>query len=183
MKRLLLILCAVASAFGQTAVNQTSGPPPTPFSDLYFYDASSNLQYDCRAPQKNVVTSWARSDASLTSIVDSSTTSTLTFAAAHGLYPGARITIKGATVDTDLNGTYTVLTTPLSTTATITTASVADATYNEATLIVTTTNPITTSAIWAIRVFTYSSGLMSGSYWATAATTDARLKCSERTNY
>jgi hypothetical protein len=182
MKRLALFLYAALAAFGQTAINQVSGPPPSAYVDLYFYDAS-NLQYNCRAPQNVATTSWTIAATTITNIVDASNTSTVTTSAAHGLYPGARVVIKGATVDVDLDGAYTVLTTPLATTFTVTTANVSDATYTDAGLVITTKNPVTTASVWAIKAYTYSSGVLSGSYWATGATTAARLKCSERANY
>lgn len=80
------------------------------------------------------------SDLTLTSIVNSGTTATITFHSTHygtvELQAGDTITISGATVDTDLNGTYTV-NSKTSTTVTVTTASVTNATYTESTLTVT----------------------------------------------
>lgn len=184
MKRFLLVLICACVALAQTPVNQVGGPPPSAFISLYFYDASNNLQYECRAPQSGAVTTWTKAASTLTNIVDSSNTATLTFAAAHKLYVGARITIAGVTTDPDLNGTYVVKTVPLTTTATITTASVTDTTYTDAGMTVSTSNPLTSATVWAIHVFTYdASNLLTAAYWATAATTAARLKCDDRATY
>ncbi|NQV21608.1 MAG: hypothetical protein HQ511_09350, partial [Rhodospirillales bacterium] len=59
---------------------------------------------------------------------------TATTLAVHNLVIGNPVVVSGATVDTDLNGGYTVATVPTSKTFTFTTASVADAAYVEATL-------------------------------------------------
>jgi hypothetical protein len=71
--------------------------------------------------------------ATLTSISVAANVGTVTWPA-HGLEAGCSVTISGATVDTDLNGTYAIVTAPTADTFTIATAAVADATYTEATL-------------------------------------------------
>lgn len=85
---------------------------------------------------------WTVAATTLTSIVVSTNVATATTGAAHGLVPGSQVTISGATVDTSLNATYTVLTTPAPTTLTFTTSSVSDATYTESTLVMTTPTTI-----------------------------------------
>ncbi len=69
----------------------------------------------------------------LTSIAVATNVGTVTWPA-HGLEASCSITISGATVDTDLNGTYTIASVLTADTFTITTAAVANATYTEATL-------------------------------------------------
>lgn len=182
MKKLILMALVCASGlFAQTAVNQTSGPPPHADQDLYFYDGSGNLQYDCRARQFNVPNSWQRSDSSLTSIVVATNVGTVTTASAHGLYIGARVTVSGSTTAA-LNGVYTVVSAPTSTTYTIATSGVGDGTYNTANLAVSTNNPLTVSPVWAIKVFTYSGTSLTASYWADAKV-GGTLKCSDRATY
>jgi hypothetical protein len=105
MKTTILSLVLAAVAFAQTPVNQSGGPPPSAIQKLFYYDGSSNLTYICNAAQNGRSTSVKRSDSSLTNIVVSTNVGTVTTAAVHGLYIGARVTISGATVDTDLNGT------------------------------------------------------------------------------
>lgn len=75
----------------------------------------------------------------VTSIVDSSTTATVTTPTPHGLITGDIVKISGATVDTDLNGNYSVTVTT-TTVFTVTSANVTDATYTESTLRVTKLN-------------------------------------------
>lgn len=179
-----IALLLAGSAWGQgQAVSQVSDPPPTAVLNLFYYDGSSNLQYVCSARQNQMRdTTQKRSDSTLTNIVDAANTSTVTTATAHGLYIGARVTITGATVDTDLNGTYTVATVPSSTTYTITTASVSDATYTESTLVITTYYPLTTLPVWAIKVLTYATTTLTATYWARASV-GYGLACTDRTTY
>lgn len=75
----------------------------------------------------------------VTSIVDLVNTATVTTTSPHGLVTGDIVKISGATVDTDLNGNYSV-TVSSTTVFTVTSASVSDATYTEATLRVTKLN-------------------------------------------
>ncbi len=181
MKLLVAMLCA-AAVWGQT-VNQTNDPPPTAELKLFYYDGSSNLQYICWARQNQMKDSTQkRSDSTLTSIVVLTNVGTVTTASAHGLYIGARVVITGATVDTDLNATYTVATVGSSTTYTIATSSVANATYTDAGLVITTTYPLTTAPVWAIQVLTYATTTLTGSFWARASV-GYGLACTDRTTY
>ncbi len=185
MKTIALSLILAAAAFAQgSPVNITSDPPPAAVVSQFFYDASNNLQYICKSPQRGPTSVQKRTDSTLTSIAYlTSTTATVTTASAHGLYVGARVTVSGATVDTDLNGTTTVLTVPSSTTYTITIANVANATYTESTLVVTTTYPLLTAPKWAIQAFTYNgSNYLTGSYFANAST-GYGLACTDRATY
>ena len=88
------------------------------------------------------VTTWATT-ARITSVVDSGTTATLTFVFPHGMTTSSRLTISGVTTDTDLNGTYAVVSVPTTKTLTITTANVTDGSYtpgNNPSLSITTNN-------------------------------------------
>lgn len=157
-----LVLCLIASAvWGQTIVNPTQGPPPDAFTTLLYYDGSNNVEYACKAKAIQPSFSWTRSATTLTNIIVATNVGTATTSSAHGLAVGNPVTVSGATVDTDLNGTYYVQTIGSSTTFTITTASVADATYNESTLAVATVAPRTTAAVWDIVHYNYTTSYVS----------------------
>lgn len=192
--KILVSLLLASSLFGQIAGGVYNVDPFQAPEVLYFRDGSNNLEYTCTATNPSLKTVFARTvaasqppipssaPATLTSIVDSSNTSTVTTSAAHGLAIGHRIIVSGATGDTDLNGTYTVATVPSSTTFTITTASVTDATYNEATLTVTTTAPRTNLNIWLITKSYWTSSYIDRTIFAYGQT--ARNKaCDSRTSY
>lgn len=78
--------------------------------------------------------SFLRSDDSLTSIAVATNVGTATTVAAHKVSVDDLITVQGATVDTDLNNSYTVASVLTPTTFTFPTVDVADATYTESTL-------------------------------------------------
>lgn len=153
----LALICAFVS-FAQRPVGSpvtiSSGPESSPFTSLYYRDGSGNIEYVCVAERKQSTFSWSTASTSLTSIVDSSNTSTVTTAADHGLSVGNPVTISGAS-DADLNGTYYVQTVPTSTTFTITTASVTDASYTSG-ITMTTTAPRTSVGIWTITKLSYT---------------------------
>ncbi len=109
-----------------------------------------------KAAAKQPSFSWYRASATLTSIVVLTNAGTVTTSTAHGLAVGNLVTISGATVDTDLNGTYYIQTVGSTTTFTITTASVANATYTESTLEVATMAPRSSAAQWDIFKYTTS---------------------------
>jgi len=160
-------------------VNQSSGPPVSAWTTLYFYDGSSNLEYICHARPNQAEKVFARSDNSLTNIVVSSDVATATTAANHGLQVGNKIVVSGATVDADLNGTYIIATVPSPTTFTFATVDVADATYTESTLQFVTTAPRSTEPIWAIQRYQYSAGNLSVLQWAEGNSTDGHI-CDDR---
>ena len=171
MKRLIMLaLACVAAVLAQDGptVVQSEGPPNSKWTSLLFRDGSSNTEYVCFAPLRQPTFTFRRSGTSptITQIVDSGTTGTVTFSAAHGLAVGNRIVISGATVDTDLNGTYLVATVGSSTTLTITTASVTDATYTDATLAIATSAPRSSVAIWTIQRIFYTSTEADRTTWA-----------------
>jgi hypothetical protein len=196
MKRYLLALACAVSLYAQgsgSPVNQTSAPPPAPFVNLLDYSGTS-LIYVGIAPQflqpvpscSNLgSTCIQRTDSTLTSIVVLTNVATVTCSTACGVWTGQRVTVSGATVDTDLNGTYTVssVTSTSATTYTFTTASVSNNTYNESTLRIATSQPLTTQSVWAIRVLKYdgSSNLIS-TEWANASVA-MNLAYSNRTSY
>lgn len=178
----LAVLC-VTLVLGQGAVPTALSTPSYPEVKQFFVDGSGNLQYICTARQKTGQTTVKRTDATLTNIAVSSNTATLTTASAHNLYVGARVTVSGATVDTDLNATYTILTVPSATTYTFTTVAVSNATYTESTLVVTTDFPLLSGLLWSIQVYQYSAtSVMSGSLWA-ASNVAYNLACSNRATY
>lgn len=69
----------------------------------------------------------------VTSITDATATATVVTPSPHGLITGDIVKVSGATVDTDVNGNYSVTVTN-STTFTFTSANVTDAAYTETTL-------------------------------------------------
>ena len=160
MKSLLIALLFAFAAMAQEGitVNQSSGPPPAPYTPFFDYAGGSNLIYMCKARpvQSPYVVSVAGK--SMTNIVVSTDVGTVNWTA-HGLAVGNSITVAGTAVDTDLNATYYVQTVPDANSLTITTASVADGTYTTG-LTITTTAPRNTAAIWYIEKYTYSGNNM-----------------------
>lgn len=101
--------------------------------------ASTGVDYLLRKMSDADFRFYRRSDSTLTSIVVAANVATATTAAAHGLWIGRQVTVAGATVDTDLNGVYSIVAVPTSTTFTFRTVSVANATYTESTLVASVT--------------------------------------------
>jgi hypothetical protein len=194
MKRLLIGLAVCACAFGQQTVRTSDRPAPESTEDLYFYDGSSNLEYICTADTPSVISVFGVTAAlsnqprssigavTITNIVDATNTATATFSGAHGLAVGHRIVVSGGTVDTDLNGTYTVATVADSTHITFTTANVSDATYTDTGLIITTTAPRSNSNVWSIKKFSYTSTSINRGRWLNG-TPAGNLACDSRTTY
>lgn len=155
-KALLLLLALALPCVSQNsdpAVSMSGGPPSRGWTALYKYTIISSadyIEYICLAPTNQLPLS-----ASITQIVDSSNTATVTTAVAHGLSVNNKVVIAGVTGDTDLNGTYVILTVPSSTTFTFTSASVTDATYNNTGITLTSSAPRTNLPIWAIKKYTY----------------------------
>lgn len=134
------------------AVSISGGPPSRGWTVIYTYTAISGTDYPQYICQTRNQAEWS---AAVTQVVDSSNTATVTTSAAHGLQINNRVEIAGVTGDTDLNGTYIVLTVPSSTTFTVTSASVTDATYNNAGITISSSAPRTNASIWAIKKYTY----------------------------
>lgn len=104
----------------------------------------------------------------VTSIVDATNTATVTTTTPHGLVTGDIVKISGGTVDTDINGNYSVTVTT-TTAFTVTSANVTDATYTEATLRVTKLNRKAAVLVRGPAIIT-SAGLNWGSSDATGIT-------------
>ena len=168
MKEIKLVLLAVLFAvplFAQPEMRSNSGPELTKWAWRIEYDASGNIEYYGKARAFGHASgdsattdtfTWRRSTSTITNIVDAANVATVTLSAAHGLQPGCAITVAGATVDTDLNGTYIVVTAdPAATTLTFASASVTDATYTDATMTITTACARTTQPIWDIVKYFY----------------------------
>jgi len=179
----ILLICVLApfvAAQDGSVVNLSEGPPVVPWSKVYSYDGSSNLEYACYTRPFNLPSrSWTVAGSTLTSIAVSSNTATATFASASGLQPGNAIEVAGETVDTDLNGVY-VLLTASGTTATFTTASVSNGTYNAATLSLASTAPRTIDEIWTVQRNTYNSGNITSSRWASGKISSGAIVRSDR---
>lgn len=166
-KAILALAVACPFLFGQNndpAVSFSSGPPQRVWTKLLFYTTvggADALEYTCyaNATQPEIIDS-------VTQIVDSSSTATVTYASAHGLGIGNRVVIAGVTGDTDLNGTYIVLTVPSTTTITITSSSVTDATYNNAGITSTSSAPRTYKEIWSISKNYYGASSLNAVRWA-----------------
>lgn len=164
MITVLLIVVCLLSALSAPAqpgaiVDVYPGLSKVPVTQLLFRDGSGNTEYICYANADQPNSSWSRATGTITSIAVATNVGTVTIPA-HGLAVGNLVTITGATVDADLNGTYYVQTVPGATTFTITTASVADGTYVEATLVLTTNAPLDTASIWGIMKLSYTGALI-----------------------
>lgn len=162
MKKLAIGLLATLSLYGQTSptVALSKGNPDAAYTVLNYY-TGTYLTYICKTPafRQQATYTWAITpgvgQGTLTNVVVAANVGTVTTSAAHGLAVGNKVTIAGATVDTDLNGSYYVQTVGSTTTFTITTASVANATYTDSGMSLYTTAPRTTAAIWSVEKFTY----------------------------
>lgn len=183
MRILFLALFSVVSLLGQIGPDFTlsNSPPSVPWTSFFYRDGSSNLEYTCTALSIQPTYTWRRSDATLTSIAVSTNTATATFSSAHGLSAGNRFVVGGATVDTDLNGSY-IVTSVGSTTVVFTTASVADATYTESTLYLYTNAPQLNQLVWSIKKLFYTSTNIDRAAWAEGDTSTTK-RCSTRTTY
>lgn len=166
LKAIALALTCAFFAYGQVGADVivSDGPQRTPHTVRVFRDGSNNVEYVCTAQRNQAAFSWTTAASTLTSIVDSSNTSTVTTSTAHGLRPGNKVTITGAS-DADLNGTYYIQTVGSTTTFTITTASVTDATYSSG-LTLSTRAPRGTAAIWTIQKFIYTTTYVDDVQWS-----------------
>jgi len=174
------------------------GVPVQAYETLFYRDGSGNVEYVCTSfPVLNVTTTFHVTAASstaplggtaanLTSIADAANTATVTTSAAHGLRVGQYVTVAGATIDTDLNGSYPIATVGSTTTFTFTSASVSDATYNEATLNITTRYVRDSQLVWAIQKFIYTGSNVDRSIWArgtNGAATSMSFACASKSTY
>jgi hypothetical protein len=102
MNRRLYVIAALftLAASAQTPVNQTGYGPPQAVVTLADCDGLSTnpCYYGVASQFLQLANSWLkRTDSTLTSIVDSSNTSTATCATACGVWIGQRVTVSGAT--------------------------------------------------------------------------------------
>jgi len=173
-----VLVCSLAWAQEGSAVNQSEGPPHKGWTFRGFYTGTL-LDYACYAEAVQQAYAFKRTDSTLTNIVDAANLATVT-APAHGLSVGNAVTVSGATVDSDLNGTYYVLTIVSADVFTFVSASVSDATYTEATLTVTTTAPRTSARQWSIQKLSYDgSNNVVMKQWANG-TPGSRNICDDR---
>jgi hypothetical protein len=184
MYRLLLFIATVGAAFAQTQSSIIQGQWP-PETLLVFRDGSNNQQYTCAALAKQPNYTWSTT-AQITNIVDSGTTATITFAAAHGLSADNRIVIAGMTSagTTALNASFKIAVTN-TTVITVTTSGVTDGTYTPVTdpaLVISTTAPRTTAAIWQIQRLYYTTTYLDRSSYAEGDS-DPNKICDNRTAY
>jgi len=161
------LLCALALAL--PALAQESGTPvqvvafPSAQPDrILDYSGTSLIYVGVSSPvidyTRIVGTSayrWTRAASTLTSVVVLTNVGTVTTSTAHGLTVGQKVVITGATVDTDLNATYRVVSVTSTTVFTIATVNVGNATYTDAGMVLSTNAPLTTQPIWAIKFLTY----------------------------
>ncbi len=129
---------------GQLPVSKTA-------TTLGFFP-SSTTTYFCTAETKQATYTARVADSTLTSITDSSNTSTVVWPS-HGLAVGNRVTVAGAS-DADLNTSYVIATVSDANTFTITTASVTDAAYTTG-VSISTTAPRTSAPIWSVVRITF----------------------------
>ncbi len=168
-----LIVTILALAQEGNPVNVSISNPLTAYTNLFFY-SGSDLQYSCRAKSLQATHTFSRTASTpyvLTSIVVLTNVGTVTTVSDNGLKVNDKIVIAGATVDTDLNGTYAIATITSSKIFTIATVAVANATYTESTLGFSTTAPLTTLPIWGIQKFTVATSLITQTQWAAGSTT------------
>ncbi len=183
MRFAIALVIGVVSAFGQMGqpVNVSISSPTTAYTSLLFY-SGSDLQYICKAAsQQNTATFiiGGSSPYELTSVVVLTNVGTVTTVSDNGLKVNDRITISGATVDSDLNATYKVATITNSKVFTIATVSVANATYVDVGMKFTTTAPRTTMPIWAIEKFTVAASLVTQIQWAVGSSGTSQI-CDNR---
>ena len=138
-------------------------PAKEAWSTLIALDGSNNPEYIGMARATQPVPTVVKAGAGFTSITNSSTTATVAWTA-HGLASGNRAVVSGASVDTDLNGSY-VITVTGADAFTFTTASVSNAAYTEATLTITTSAPRTGDPVWSIQKLIYSGNYNLGVKW------------------
>ncbi len=172
MKTLLVLLAAVAM-YGQdgTPVNDSQGPPYVSYTTILKY-SGADLVATCQARSQQPTATFIISGATpyaLTSIAVATNVGTVTTVSAHGLGVNDKIVVAGATVDTDLNGTYKIATVGSTTTFTVATVAVADATYTEAGLKFTTNAPRTTQPIWAITKFALAAAVLQSVKWVNGS--------------
>ncbi len=170
MRFAIALVIGAVSAFGQEGqpVNVSISNPLVSWTSILKY-SGTDLITICKARSQQPTATFIIAGATpyeLTSIVVLTNVGTVTTVSDHGLNIGDKVTVAGATVDTDLNAIYKIATVATSKTFTIATVSVANATYNEATLKFTTQAPRTTMPIWGIEKLTYVASAVTSIKWA-----------------
>lgn len=176
------LMTVALNAQNRTTVAISKGTPDSAVTALFFYDASNNLEYICKAPVQQPTFVWAvtpgHGQGTLTSIVVLTNVGTVTTSTAHGLQVGNLVVVAGSTTSA-LNGAYKIKTVPTSTTFTITTVGVSNATYSTSLLTLSTGAPRTVATGWSIEKLSYDASsnltadqfatrLVSGSVASTA---------------
>lgn len=158
----LLALAAVCVFAQSPEVTLGFGPPRYLWTILNFYDASFNLQYQCKAITTQPVQTFSVAASSLTSISVASNVGTITWPATScgtsngcGYQVGNQIIVSGSATAA-LNGTYAIATVATATTATITTSGVANGTYTD--MSVSVAAPQSSAPIWTIQKITNTDG-------------------------
>lgn len=192
MKLIALFVCLSVLAFSQAngpAVQTVTYPydSPTEYHDsdtnneLYICYAKSRGPWNAGLSVTPASFSWTKALTTLTNIVVLTNVGTATTSTAHGLQPGQNVVVTGATIDTDLNATYKILTTASTTTFTFTTVAVSDATYTDAGLILTTTAPRLTAPIWSIQKKNYDgANHLLGKLWSNGRPAVMNQICANR---
>jgi hypothetical protein len=166
------------------SVNQSFGPPPTPWTRAFAYDASGSLEYEGWAyTNQREKTDWTIAEGGITQIVVAANVATVTFGAAHGLEVGHDLDVSKSGV-TGLNGSYVVATVPTSATLTFATSGVADGTYTGTSMQVESISPRKNAAVWVIRKNVYDgTGNLTAQKWAKGQSQTANLIWDNRTTY
>jgi len=164
MRTLALVLLLAAPVFSQESGSpvQVVAYPSTQPDKVLDYSGTSLIYIGYAAPvvdytriTGNSAYRWTRAASTLTSVVVLTNVGTVTTSTAHGLTVGQKVVITGATVDTDLNATYRVVSVTSTTVFTIATVNVGNATYTDAGMVLSTNAPLTTQPIWSIQFLTY----------------------------
>lgn len=162
-------------------VNQSDGPPPRGWCQLFAYNGDNQPEYQGWAQSLQNESEWTVVSGALTSIAVASDVATATTVAAHGLQTGVRVVVQNAT-DPDLNGSY-VITVTSSTEFTFATANVADDTFTNASLRISTRAPRTTHPVWIIKRFYYTTNLLTRIGWAEGQSESEKFIWDSRSDY
>lgn len=163
-------------------VNQSDGPPGRAYTKRLFYDGSDRLEYVCHAESNG-----RRWEFTITAATNA-TPIVVTLPEAHGLYPGALVTITQAQGNTAANGVWQV-TTPSSTTLGLlnrTTAanSVGNGTYAANTGLLVTYAPRMNQPQWSIQKLIYGASGLEFAGWIEGSSNVTGGKiCDNRASY
>lgn len=146
-------------------ITQSGAPSKEGYCTFIAVDGSGYQEYIgmARSTQPNPTVALVGA-LGFVSITNSGTTATVAWTA-HGLATDNRVVVSGATVDTDLNGSYLITVTGADA-FTFTTSSVGNAAYTEATLGITTSAPRAGDPVWSIMRIYYSGVAQTSIRWA-----------------